>query len=175
MNDTGVYFDPYDVEINADPYPTYARLREEAPIYHNERYDFWALSRHADVQKALVNWQTFSSTRSDILDIIGRRRAACRRGHVRGPTAPHHPSWAHVARLHAQAHGGARGPGARVLRRMPRPARRCGRLRHHHRTGVDDADARDRHAPRYPRSRTRSRCATRPTPICAPSRASRWT
>ncbi len=67
---TGVYFDPYDVGINADPYPTYARLREEAPIYYNEQYDFWALSRHEDVQKALVNWQTFSSTRSDILDII---------------------------------------------------------------------------------------------------------
>jgi len=65
-----VYFDPYDVDINADPYPTYARLREEAPAYHNDRYDFWALSRHADVEKALVNWQVFSNTRSDILDII---------------------------------------------------------------------------------------------------------
>jgi cytochrome P450 len=65
-----VYFDPYDVAINADPYPVYARLREEAPAYYNERYDFWALSRHDDVQAALVNWQTFSSTRSDILDII---------------------------------------------------------------------------------------------------------
>ena len=64
------YFDPYDVEINADPYPAYARLREEAPAYHNERYDFWALSRHADVEQALLNWQTFTSTRSDILDII---------------------------------------------------------------------------------------------------------
>jgi cytochrome P450 len=66
----GVYFDPYDVDINADPYPTYARLREEAPAYYNDRYDFWALSRHEDVQKALVNWQVFSSTRSDILDIM---------------------------------------------------------------------------------------------------------
>jgi cytochrome P450 len=64
------YFDPYDVDINADPYPAYERLREDAPIYYNERYDFWALSRHDDVQKALVNWQTFSNTRSDILDII---------------------------------------------------------------------------------------------------------
>ena len=70
VNDTGVYFDPYDVGINADPYPAYARLREDAPIYHNDRYDFWALSRHADVEKALVNWQVFSNTRSDILDII---------------------------------------------------------------------------------------------------------
>jgi cytochrome P450 len=68
--DAAVYYDPYDVGINADPYPTYARLREEAPAYHNDRYDFWVLSRHEDVEKALVNWSTFSSTRSDILDII---------------------------------------------------------------------------------------------------------
>ncbi len=65
-----VYYDPYDVGINADPYPTYARLRDEAPIYYNERYDVWALSRHADVEKGLVNWQTFSSARSDILEIL---------------------------------------------------------------------------------------------------------
>jgi cytochrome P450 len=70
VHDTGVYFDPYDVDINADPYPAYAGLREAAPIYYNERYDFWALSRFDDVQKALVSWQTFSNTRSDILDII---------------------------------------------------------------------------------------------------------
>src|SRR3954471_3753029 len=73
VHDTGVYFDPYDVGINADPYPTYACLRDEAPIYHNERFDFWALSRHADVERGLVNWQTFSNTRSDILDIIRAR------------------------------------------------------------------------------------------------------
>lgn len=64
------YFDPYDVDISADPYPAYERLREEAPIYHNAEYDFWMLSRHADVEQALVNWKTFSSTKSDILDII---------------------------------------------------------------------------------------------------------
>jgi cytochrome P450 len=69
-SDTGVYFDPYDVDINADPYPVYERLREAAPVYYNERYEFWALSRHADVYEALLNWQTFSNTRSDILDII---------------------------------------------------------------------------------------------------------
>lgn len=42
-----VYYDPYDVGITADTYPTYARLRDEAPLYYNGRYDFWALSRHA--------------------------------------------------------------------------------------------------------------------------------
>jgi cytochrome P450 len=65
-----VYYDPYNVEINADPYPTYARLRDEAPIYHNETYGFWMLTRHADIEKALVNWKVFTSTRSDILDVI---------------------------------------------------------------------------------------------------------
>jgi cytochrome P450 len=65
-----VYYDPYDVDINANPYPTYARLREEAPLYYNQRYDFWALSRHADVEKALINPATFSSRRGPILEMI---------------------------------------------------------------------------------------------------------
>jgi cytochrome P450 len=68
--DTVVYYDPYDVGITADPYPTYTRLREEAPIYYNERYDFWALSRHTDVEKALSNWEVFSNQRSDILELM---------------------------------------------------------------------------------------------------------
>ena len=65
-----VYYDPYDLAITADPYPTYARLRDEAPLYFNERYDFWALSRHADVENALSNWETFSNSRSDILELV---------------------------------------------------------------------------------------------------------
>ncbi len=69
-SERGVYYDPYDVAINADPYPAYKRLRDEAPIYCNERFDVWALSRHADVEKALKDWQTFSNCRSDILEII---------------------------------------------------------------------------------------------------------
>ena len=69
-NDSRVYYDPYDSAISADPFPTFRRLRDEAPIYYNERYDVWALSRHADVEKALVNWETFSNSRSDILEII---------------------------------------------------------------------------------------------------------
>jgi cytochrome P450 len=68
--DHGVEYDPYDAAIHADPYPTFRRLRDEAPLYYNERYDVWALSRHADVEKALVSWETFSNARSDILEII---------------------------------------------------------------------------------------------------------
>jgi cytochrome P450 len=69
-NDERISYDPYDAAISADPYPTFRRLRDEAPIYYNERYDFWALSRHADVEHALVDWETFSNSRSDILEII---------------------------------------------------------------------------------------------------------
>jgi cytochrome P450 len=67
---TDVYYDPYDLTIAADPWPTYARLRNEAPIYYNERYDFWALSRYSDVEPALSNWETFSNSRSDILELV---------------------------------------------------------------------------------------------------------
>ena len=70
VSDTKVYYDPYDVDIVASPYPTYARLREEAPLYYNERYDFWALSRYVDVEKSLNNWETFSNQRSDILELV---------------------------------------------------------------------------------------------------------
>ncbi|MGV0746033.1 cytochrome P450 [Mycolicibacterium sp. XJ870] len=65
-----VYFDPYDVEINANPYPTFARLRDEAPLYYNEQHDFYALSRFADVNKALIDHETFSSARGAIIELI---------------------------------------------------------------------------------------------------------
>lgn len=68
--ETGVYYDPYDVNITADPYPIFTRLRDEAPLYYNERYNFWAISRHADVEAALSDWETFSNSRSDILELI---------------------------------------------------------------------------------------------------------
>ncbi len=70
MTATQVYYDPYDVGIVADPYPVYARLRDEAPLYHNPQYDFWTLARHADVEAALSDWETFSNSRSDILELV---------------------------------------------------------------------------------------------------------
>jgi cytochrome P450 len=70
IHETSVHYDPYDAITNADPYPNYRRLRDEAPIYYSEKYDVWALFRHADVEKALVDWETFSSSHGDILEII---------------------------------------------------------------------------------------------------------
>jgi cytochrome P450 len=60
MAEDDVYYDPYDVAIDANPYPTYRRLRDEAPLYYNERYDFWGLSRFADVEAALKDWRQLS-------------------------------------------------------------------------------------------------------------------
>ena len=57
----GVYYDPYNVEINADPYRAFRAIREEAPLYYNEQHDFYALSRCCDVDRAIVDYQTFSS------------------------------------------------------------------------------------------------------------------
>lgn len=67
---TDLYYDPYDREIDADPYPVYRRLREEAPLYYNEPYDFYALSRFDDVQQGLVDRETYSSARGSVLEFI---------------------------------------------------------------------------------------------------------
>src|SRR6266516_7971688 len=53
---TDVYYDPYDWEIDTDPYPVWKRLRDEAPLYYNERYDFFAVSGYDDVDACSVDW-----------------------------------------------------------------------------------------------------------------------
>ena len=46
-NDSDVYYDPYDAEIDADPYPVWRRMRDEAPVYHHPELDFYATSPEA--------------------------------------------------------------------------------------------------------------------------------
>ncbi|RDH76234.1 cytochrome P450 [Mycolicibacterium moriokaense] len=65
-----LYYDPYDFEIDDDPYPVWRRLRHEAPLYHNEKLDFFALSRFSDVSAELGNWETYRSGRGTTMDII---------------------------------------------------------------------------------------------------------
>ena len=65
-----VYYDPYDFDIDADPYPVFKQLRDEAPLYYNERYDFFAVSRYADVERGLVDAKRFISSRGGILELI---------------------------------------------------------------------------------------------------------
>lgn len=65
-----LYYDPYSVELNMNPYAVFARLREEAPLYYNEAHDFYALSRFDDVNKAVIDHETFISGRGALLEII---------------------------------------------------------------------------------------------------------
>jgi cytochrome P450 len=69
---TEIYYDPYDFEIDNDPYPVWKRMRDEAPLYYNERYDFFALSRYADVEEASTNWKTFTSSKGIQLEMVKR-------------------------------------------------------------------------------------------------------
>ncbi|MFD1539872.1 cytochrome P450 [Nonomuraea guangzhouensis] len=61
-------YSPYDPAVNEDPYPVYARMRREAPIYHNPELNFWALSRYDDVAAALVDSARYSSDHGPVLD-----------------------------------------------------------------------------------------------------------
>jgi cytochrome P450 len=54
-------YDPFDWETAHNPYPVYRWLRDEAPVYYNERLGFWALSRYDDVVAAHLNTDDFSS------------------------------------------------------------------------------------------------------------------
>lgn len=63
-----VHFSPYDYAIHEDPYPTYARLRAEAPLYRNDELGFWALSRHHDVTAAFRDSARFSNSHGVSLD-----------------------------------------------------------------------------------------------------------
>jgi cytochrome P450 len=65
-----VEYDPYSYEVHEDPYPIYRWLRDEAPAYYNERLGFWALSRFDDCHQALIDWQTFSSARGTVLELM---------------------------------------------------------------------------------------------------------
>jgi len=73
MSDTEtveLYYDPYDSDIDDNPYPVWKRMREEAPLYYNEKYNFYALSRYDDVARELHNWETYRSGRGTTADIL---------------------------------------------------------------------------------------------------------
>src|SRR5580700_5939122 len=61
-SDAPVEFDPFSSVYFDDPYDLYRRLRDEAPVFHSERYRFYALSRYEDVCRAHRDWETFSSS-----------------------------------------------------------------------------------------------------------------
>ena len=65
-----VVFDPYSDDYFDSPFETYRRMRDEAPLYYSEKYDFWALTRYDDVSAAIRDHETFSSAKGVTLDIV---------------------------------------------------------------------------------------------------------
>lgn len=65
-----IYYDPFDYAIDQNPYPIWERMRDERPLYWNEKYGFWAVSRFEDVWSAYHNTATFSSTHGVSLDMM---------------------------------------------------------------------------------------------------------
>ncbi|GAB2988152.1 cytochrome P450 [Nocardioides montaniterrae] len=62
-----IVFDPYDYDFHEDPYPLYARLRDEDPVHHSVD-DLWVVSRHADVFDVLRDDASFSNRMGVSLD-----------------------------------------------------------------------------------------------------------
>src|SRR5262245_28597692 len=70
MTPTTVSFDMFDRDIYASPYPVFRRLRDEAPLYYNDQYNFFAVSRHDDVSRVLSDRETFISGKGGVYNII---------------------------------------------------------------------------------------------------------
>jgi cytochrome P450 len=65
-----VVFDPFSSDFFNTPFATYRRMRDEEPVYYSENYDFYALTRHADVVAAIKDSETFSSSRGVDLEMV---------------------------------------------------------------------------------------------------------
>jgi len=79
VNFTAVEFDPFSDDYFNDPSEVYRRLRDEAPVYFNERYGFYALSRFDDVVTAHRDWKAFSSTHGLDLSMLTKDTDLVRR------------------------------------------------------------------------------------------------
>ena len=96
--DSGVYYDPYDFAIDKDPYPVWKRMRNERPLYYNQKHDFYALSRYEDVERCSKDWRRYSSAKGTVLELrthvdradrktAGRKAARTRRANAKKRSA----------------------------------------------------------------------------------------
>ena len=76
MTTSTLVFDPFSEEFYNNPFDTYRRLRDEAPVYYSEKYDFYALSRHEDVAAGFKDFETYSSAQGVTLEEIHSGRHA---------------------------------------------------------------------------------------------------
>ncbi|WP_406813406.1 cytochrome P450 [Mycobacterium sp. M23085] len=70
MTVSQLLFDPFSDDFFAGPYETYRRMRDEAPVYYSDEYDFYALTRHADVAAAFKDHAMYSSARGVDLSMV---------------------------------------------------------------------------------------------------------
>ena len=63
-------YDPYDRDTILNPHPVFRRMRDETPLYYSEPHDFYAISRFGDIERTLVNRDTFVSRKGVTLDIL---------------------------------------------------------------------------------------------------------
>jgi len=77
MNTTSdLYWDPFDTQLDSAPHDIWRTMRDDRPVYRNDAYDFWALSRFADVELAHRDTATFSSARGTVLELMGADMAS---------------------------------------------------------------------------------------------------
>ena len=65
-----IEFDPFSQDFFDGAYDTYRRLRNEAPVYYNKKWDFWALTRYDDVAPGTKDHETYSSAKGATLDMV---------------------------------------------------------------------------------------------------------
>jgi cytochrome P450 len=63
-------YNPYEAISSLDPLPMYRWLRDENPLYYNEEYDFYAVSRYEDCERGLVDAKRYISGRGGVLELI---------------------------------------------------------------------------------------------------------
>jgi len=120
--DPDVYYDPYDFAIDEDPYPVWKRLRDEQPLYYNAKYDFFAVSRFADVDACSADWKTYSSAKGTVLELI-KANLDIPPGsiHLRGPADARPAPRPARPGVPAQCDRRPRAEGARILRARAGP------------------------------------------------------
>jgi cytochrome P450 len=97
-----VVYDPFTPEFHEDPFPVYRRLRDEAPVYHNEKWGFWALSRYDDVHNALHDNEVFLNFEGIDLDDTNSQGGA---GNIPMLDNPRHDQIRGVVRRHFMPRG----------------------------------------------------------------------
>lgn len=84
--------DPFALEVLADPYPAYERLREAGPVVWLERYGVWASARYSAVRAALLDYEAFSSAAGvGLADLRKRPATSVARAGMAGPDGD--PGW----------------------------------------------------------------------------------